>query len=138
MVNCFLKFYRNCQEAIGLYTKAFGATVNNLQNYGDMPTSTHFTLREADRHLVLLARLVLDQTEIMLMDSPEPVSSGDNMLVSVTRNEEETIRRAWEVLKQEGEVLLDLAPTAVANLHGVVRDKFGINWMLTALPPEQA
>lgn len=137
MVNCYLKFNRNCQEAIALYTKAFGASVNNLQHYGDMPTSTHFTLREADRHLVLLARLIIDDTEIMLMDSPEPVNSGDNMLVSVTRNDEETIRRAWEMLKQEGEVVIDLGPTGVANLHGVVRDKFGINWMLTALPPEE-
>jgi PhnB protein len=37
------------------------------------------------------------------------------------------------MLKQEGEVYMDLAPSFFAKLHGSLRDKYGINWMFTAL-----
>lgn len=55
------------------------------------------------------------------------------MYVSITTKDAGFIQRAWDVLKQDGKVYMELAPSFFADLHGSLQDKFGINWMLTAL-----
>ena len=41
------------------------------------------------------------------------------------------VRNAWNLLKEDAEIYMDLAPTFFAALHGSLRDRFGVNWMFT-------
>lgn len=41
------------------------------------------------------------------------------------------VRNAWNLLKEDAEIYMDLAPTFFATLHGSLRDRFGVNWMFT-------
>ncbi|OPY62229.1 MAG: hypothetical protein A4E56_01486 [Pelotomaculum sp. PtaU1.Bin065] len=133
MLGHYLMFNRNCAEAIKIYEKAFDAKAIEIQKYGDMPPNPAFPIPESDKELVLHARLQLDGMEIMCADSSERSMSGNNMYVSITVKDEAFIQKAWDVLKQDGEVYMELASSFFAALHGSLRDKFGINWMFTAL-----
>jgi PhnB protein len=55
------------------------------------------------------------------------------MYVSITIKDAAFVQKAWDILKQNGEIYMELAPSFFAALHGSLRDKFGINWMFTAL-----
>lgn len=46
---------------------------------------------------------------------------------------EAAVRKAWDVLKEGGEVYMELAPSFFAKAHGSLRDKYGINRMFTAM-----
>jgi len=100
---------------------------------GDMPPNPAFPISDSDKDLVLHSRLQLDSMEIMCADSSERSTSGDNMYVSITTKDASFVQRAWDVLKQDGEIYMELAPSFFATLHGSLQDKFDINWMFTAL-----
>ena len=133
MIGHYLLFDRNCGEAIKTYEKAFNGKVTEMRTYGDMPPNPDFPIPESDKGLVLHARLTLFDTEIMCADSSDKCISGNNMYVSVTTEDEASVDQAWAILKQEGKVYMDLAPSFFAKKHGSLQDKFGINWMFTAL-----
>ncbi len=133
MLGHYLLFNRNCAQAIKTYEQAFGAKALQVQKYGDMPPNPNFPVAEADRELVLHARLEIDGAELMCADSSGHSASGENMYVSITTMDEALVRCAWDMLKQGGEVYMDLAPSFFAKLHGSLRDEYGINWMFTAL-----
>ena len=133
MIGHYLMFNRNCAEALEVYAKAFTARITEMQKYGDMPPDPAFPVAENDKGLVLHARLLLDNAEIMAADSSERSESGSNMYVSVTLKDAALVQKAWDALKPGGEIYMDLAPSFFAALHGSLRDRFGINWMFTAL-----
>jgi PhnB protein len=43
------------------------------------------------------------------------------------------VRRAWAALAEAAKVFMALVPSFFAKLHGSLRDRFGVNWMFTAL-----
>ncbi len=131
MVSHYLMFDRNCYEALETYVKAFGAQITEMQKYGDVP-NLGFPIDDNDKNLILHSKLKLDNTEIMCADSTEHIQLGKNMYISFTTNDEALVKQAWEILKLNGEIYMELSPTFFAQLHGSLQDKFGINWMFTA------
>ncbi|MEL7565642.1 MAG: VOC family protein [Dehalobacterium sp.] len=133
MLGHYLMFNKNCAEALEVYTKAFNAKITEIQKYGDMPPNPAFPIAESDKGLVLHARLEIDGMELMCADSSERSIGGDNMYVSITTKDAVLVQKAWNILKTDGEIYMELAPSFFATLHGSLQDKFGINWMFTAL-----
>ncbi len=132
MLSHYLMFNRNCGEALRVYAEAFNGKIKELQTYGDMPADPNFPVAEADKNLVLHAKLALDDGEIMCADSKERTAQGQNMYVSITLGDAAYVQKAWNILRLEGEIYMELAPSFFAALHGSLRDRFGINWMFTA------
>ncbi len=133
MLGHYLMFNGDCREALAAYEEAFGAEVTEMQTYGDMPANPAFPIAESQKKLVLHARLVLDGMELMCADSSERSTPGDNMYISVTTPDAALVQRAWDKLAPGGVVYMELAPSFFAAMHGSLRDRFGINWMFTAL-----
>lgn len=132
MVSHYLLFDRNCSDALETYVKAFGAQIIEMRKYGDVP-NPEFPINENDKDIILHSRLKLDNMEIMCADSTEHSQSGKNMYISLTTNNAALIKQAWEILKLNGEIYMELVPTFFADLHGSLQDKFGINWMFSAM-----
>lgn len=133
MLGHYLMFNRNCAEALLVYEKAFDAKITEMQKYSAMPPNPNFPIPEEDKGLVLHARIQLDGGEIMCADASEPSGVGNNMYVSITTKDAALIQRAWNELKQDGEIYMELTASFFAVLHGSLRDRFGINWMFTAI-----
>lgn len=133
MLGHYLMFNRNCTEALLVYEKAFDAKITEMQKYGDMPPNPNFPIPEENKGLVLHSRIQLDGGEIMCADASERGEVGNNMYVSITTKDAALIQRAWNVLKQDGEIYMELTESFFAVLHGSLRDRFGINWMFTAI-----
>lgn len=98
-----------------------------------MPPNPAFPIADRDKDLVLHSLLELGDSELMCSDGSGTSTVGDNMYVSVTVKDADYVKRAWDVLKEGGEVYMELAPSFFAVLHGSLRDRFGINWMFTVL-----
>ncbi|WP_027629579.1 VOC family protein [Ruminiclostridium cellobioparum] len=133
MLGHYLMFNRNCAEALLVYEKAFDAKITEMQKYGDMPPNPNFPVPEENKELVLHSRIQLDGGEIMCADASERGEAGNNMYVSITTKDAALIQRAWNILKQDGEIYMELTESFFAVLHGSLRDRFGINWMFTAI-----
>jgi PhnB protein len=133
MIGHYLMFDRNCAEALECYKAAFGGEVTEIQRYGDMPPDDDFPITDDNKNLILHAKFSFCGGEIMCADAHGRHSPGSNMYVTVTTPDEAYVRKAWEMLKDGGEVYMELAPSFFAAAHGSLRDKFGVNWMFTAM-----
>ena len=136
MFSHYLMFGGNCAEALETYSRVFDAQTVEMQRYGDV-AAPGFTVAQEQQHLVLHARLRCDGTELMCADSIDRNTPGTNMYVSVTTPDEALVRRVWDELCQDGHVYMELTPSFFAAAHGSLRDRYGINWMFTALRPPQ-
>jgi PhnB protein len=126
-------FNNNCEEALAVYEQAFGAKVLHKQTYGDMPPNPDFPVALEEKGLVLNAQFEIAGTVLMASDVGQLAATvGNNMYVAITTEDKALTTNAWELLKEGGEVINDLQPTFFAELHGSLRDKFGISWMFTA------
>jgi len=134
MIGHYLLFNRNCEQALEAYKEAFGGKIVEMKKFGDMPPNPEFPMAESDKNLVLHARLVIDNQELMCSDGMRVDTdvNGNNMYISIT-GDKAFIQKAWDILKQDGTVYMDLAPTFFAELHGSLQDQFGINWMFSAM-----
>jgi len=132
MIGYYLMFNNNAQEALDVYEKAFGAKVLHKQTYGDMPPNPDFPVADEDKELVLNAQFEISGTVLMASDVGQlSAEKGNNMYITVTTDDKDLVTNAWEMLKEEGVVINDLQPTFFAELHGSLRDKFGIGWMFS-------
>lgn len=131
MFSHYLMFDGCCAEALTAYADAFGGTITELMRYGDVP-DPGFAVAADQPHLVLHATLAWDGSTLMASDSTGHTTPGDTMYVSVAADEA-AVRRAWDALSAGGTVYMDLQPTFFAAAHGSLRDRFGVNWMFTAM-----
>lgn len=134
MLGTYLVFNRNCAEALDFYAEIFDGKILEKMTYGEMPRNREFPLAEAERNLILHSRLQIAGSEIMCADSVQPRSHGGNMYVTVTTPDIELVERAFGRLRQGGEVHMALQPSFFALAHGSLRDKYGVNWMFSAVP----
>jgi PhnB protein len=133
MAGIYLMFNGKCKEALALYEKAFNVKIGEIQQYGDMPPNPNFPVSDDKKDRILHSKFVLDGTEIMCSDSSGESRSGSNMYVSVTTKDGNLVNQAWDVLKNSGEIYMELQPSFFALAHGSLRDQFGINWMFTVM-----
>lgn len=133
MTGIYLMFNGNCAEALERYAKAFDTRVSRIQKYGDMPPNPAFPVAESDKNLVLHAAIKIGDVEIMAADSREQSADGSNMYVTVTSKDGNYVQKAWDALKQDGEIYMELAPSFFALLHGSLKDRFGVNWMFSVM-----
>ena len=133
MLGHYLMFNRNCAAALETYQQAFNATVLERQTYGDLPPNPKTPLSPEDKNLVLHSRLEIDGSVIMAADSTHGWQPGGPIFISVDAKDEAWLQQAWDTLKENGEVHLDLAPTFFAKKHGSLRDCYGVNWMFTLM-----
>jgi PhnB protein len=49
----------------------------------------------------------------------------------------EVVKQAFDVLQEEGMVLMPLQQTFFSPSYGILRDKFGVMWNLAAMEEEE-
>ena len=133
MIGHYLMFNGNCAEALATYQKVFSGKLVEMQKYGDMPANPAFPVPDEKKNHVLHATLDIGGAQLMCADSSEPSKVGDNMFVTVTSKDAELVKSAWTALLDGATVFMELQSTFFAAHHGSLRDKYGVNWMFTAM-----
>ncbi|WP_338029411.1 VOC family protein [Glycomyces paridis] len=63
--------------------------------------------------------------------TPRPWSRGeDPFFVSVRGDDPDELAAAWERLSEGATVIQPLGPSAWAGLYGILKDRFGVTWVL--------
>jgi len=121
-VNPYLYFNNNCTEAIALYEKAFKVKI--------IP---QLVPNEGAGDFVAHAQLDLDGNTIFLCDADQPVNIGDNMMIAIQFNADDsselsTATMAFDTLKVGGEIIMTLDEKPWSKCFGILIDKFGVKW----------
>lgn len=119
----------DARAALELYRDVFGGELT-VVTYGD----AHSAQDPAEADHVMWGQVVSpDGFHVMAYDVPaaQPWSPGENpYFVSVRGASADEISGLWERLSARSTVVVPLAPAGWAPLYGMLRDPFGVVWVL--------
>ena len=136
VVNVYLTFNGNCEEAFNFYKSVFGGEFAYMGRFSEMPADSGPKMSEEDANRIMHVSLPVSK-ETMLMGSDtggEWASSfkqGNNFAVSVSANSKEEADRLFEGLSAGGQVTMPMAQTFWGDYFGMWTDRFGVNWMMS-------
>ena len=124
-----LNFRGDARAALDLYASVFGGETA-VVTYRD----AHAVQDEAEADHVMWGQVQSPAGfHVMAYDVPGrlPYDPGANpVFVSVRGTDGDEVRRCWAGLAADGTVLQDLAPAGWSPLYAMVRDRFGVVWVL--------
>ena len=131
-ISPYVSFSGNCAEAVAFYEKAFNVKAI-VMRYKDAPPDNGYLASEGTENYVMHAQFELGGEVVMLCDMPpeSPAKTGDNIAIMVEFDDINTAKAAFELLKEGGEVSMELQETFWSKCFGSLTDKFGINWNIS-------
>jgi len=130
----YLMFEGRCEEALEFYRRNLGAEIEGLMRYKDAPGGE--PCPGASPENVMHARLRIGESHFMASDggcNGKPTFAGFSL--TLTAKDDAEAKRHFDALSQGGKVAQPLTATFFASSFGMVADKFGVSWMVTALLP---
>jgi PhnB protein len=132
-----LNFRGHARQALELYQSVFG---------GDLAVVTyreaHNVSAEAEAEQIMWGQVAADNGfRIMAYDVPShtPWNAGENaFLVALQAETPEQISAYWGQLSDGAAVTAPLAPSQWSPLFGMLKDRFGINWVLSVATAQTA
>ncbi|HEX7860976.1 MAG TPA: VOC family protein [Verrucomicrobiae bacterium] len=136
VVQPYLFFSGNCEEALNFYKSAIGAEITALMRFKDAPEQNpNMPAPPPDK--VMHANLKIGQTEVMASDgcSSDGKSNFQGFSLSVAVDSEAEAERIFNALSPGGNVMMPMGKTFFAPKFGMLTDKFGVGWMVIVIPP---
>lgn len=117
------------EQAIALYERALGATVESKMRFGDVQQNCPDALKDNVMH----AALRVGSATLMLSDGAgdgSAASAGtNNVEVALDFSDVAEAHRCFDALCAGGKVREPLAAAPWGALFGALTDKFGVQWM---------
>jgi PhnB protein len=128
----YLNFGGNCKQALQFYEKNLGAKIASMSAFGQMPPGIPAPPSPPEwKDNIMHARITIAGTEIMASDAPpdrfQPMRSA-YLAISLDANQE--AERIYGVLSEGGEIFMKMEETFFAHRFAMLRDQFGVNWMI--------
>lgn len=129
----YLHFNGEAQAAVDHYQQALGASVVNLLRYHQVPG---MKVPVGEEQRVMHAELKIGAGLLMLSDAMPgtTMTVGDNTQVALAYDDLPELERAFVGLSEGGRVLFPIHDTFWGAKLGMVVDRFGMKWILTAEP----
>lgn len=138
VVNVYLTFNGNCEEAFNFYKSVFGGEFPYMGRFKDMPPSEEHgkSMTGADGERIMHISLPISK-ETVLMGSDtggewaKDFKQGNNFSISVTASSKEEADKIFNGLSKGGKITMPLDKTFWGDYFGMLTDKFGVNWMMS-------
>ena len=135
-VQLYLTFYGRCEEALAFYKEKLGAEVLFQMRFKDAPPDHAMQGELGER--IMHASFKIGDTTLMGSDGDpkQPATAGyHGFSVSLSLDDVAKGEKLFNALADGGEVYMPWAKTFWAKGFGMVKDKFGISWMVNVEEP---
>jgi PhnB protein len=133
----YLFFNGQCEQALDFYKKALGAEVEMLMRFKDSPEvcTPPQGLPKSFENKVMHAELRVGGARVMVSDGcsmEAPRFQGFSLTLTVGTEAEAD--RLFSALAEGGKVEMPLGRTFWSPRFGMLEDRFGVGWMVMAQP----
>ena len=125
-LDVYVNYRGNCEEAFRFYEQHLDGRITEIVRHGEQPNPNI----PADwKEKVLHAQIEIGGMSVRGADitNAEPMRSA---YLSVTVDRAEEAERIYHALSAGGEIFMRMEKTFFANRFAMLRDRFGISWML--------
>ncbi|MBN3583741.1 VOC family protein [Algoriphagus aestuarii] len=133
LINPYINFNGNAEEAFHFYKAAFGGEFATIMRFKDMPSSEHpISEKEADK--IMHIALPIGGNILMGNDVPEFMGKVNEQehrsKISISAESKDEADRLFKALSAGGSVEVPMDESPWGSYFGMFRDKFGIEWMI--------
>ncbi len=127
-INTYLHFGGNCEAAFSFYERCLGGKTVFKITYGESPIAKESPELQ-DK--ILHARFVAGENVLMGSDcSPERFEEQKGFSISINVTDVQEAERVFAALSEKATVLMPIQETFWAERFGMLKDQFGIPWMI--------
>jgi PhnB protein len=138
VIQPYLFFNGNCEQAVEFYQKAIGARVDMMLRFKDSPEPPPAgTVPPGYENKIMHTSFRVGGTTVMASDGCDdgkPVFQGFSLSLTVLSEAEAD--RVFAALADGGQIQMPLAKTFWSPRFGMLTDRFGLGWMVSVLPTE--
>ncbi len=137
VVNVYLTFMGNCQDAFNFYRSVFGGDFPYVGKFKDMPPQEGMPpmSEEMGEKIMHISLPISKETSIMGSDTggewAPHFTQGNNFSISINAESKDEADRLFNGLSEGGKVTMPLSQAFWGDYFGMLEDKFGINWMMS-------
>lgn len=136
VIEPYLFFAGRCDAALEYYRQHLGAEIGMIMRFNQSPGPAECPLPENWGEKIMHASFTIGSSRIMGSDGMFEEMPKNGHCMSLTMPDEAEAQRAFAALADGGEVSMPLGKTFWSPCFGMVKDRFGIDWMVTV--PETA
>jgi PhnB protein len=127
-LNTYVNFDGKCTEAFRFYEKHLGGKIGMMMTRRELPDQSQ--VKPEVKDAVVHARISIGDTELMGadVDDAQPMRSA---YLSLNVESDTEAERIFSALSDGGQVFMPIQETFFARRFAQLRDRFGINWMIT-------
>jgi PhnB protein len=131
----YLFFDGNCAEAMRFYEKALGGKLEMMMKASEAPGGAGHPGANPDA--ILHASVLVEGRHLMASDwmSPDPYPGIRGVSISLSYPSVEEARKKFEALAAGGKVVMPMDKTFWVESFGMLRDRYGTNWMISGGKP---
>ncbi len=136
-INPHINFNGNAEEAFNFYKSVFGGAFENILRFKDI-ASLQFSVAEEDANKLMHIELPIGKTKLMGNDVPTfigTVNENENRSkIFVTIDNSKEAYHVFNLLSDSGSVEVPMEVSPAGNYFGMLRDKYGIEWIIDFSP----
>ena len=138
-VQPYLFFGGRCDEALNFYSAKLGAKVLYKTQFKDAPPDPGHPISPENADKVMHASIQIGESVLMCSDgdsrSPDREHKGYSLSLNPSNLEE--AKTLFNALGEGGEVTMPFGKTFWAIGFGMLKDKFGVHWMVSVEEPNR-
>ena len=133
-VQAYLTFEGRCEEALAFYKQAIGATVTMMMRFKDSPDKSMCT--PANENSIMHAAMTIGSSVVMASDGMgKAPPKFEGFALSLDAANQLEADKLFKGLADGGTVTMPPVETFFAKTFGMVKDKFGVHWMVIVAKP---
>src|SRR5579884_3274622 len=128
-VRPYLDCKGECEAAFIFYARALGGTLGPIFRYAGTPLAHHVPADWQDK--VMHASVTIGSQVVMGADvAPDRYEPPKGVSLSIHLGDTADAERMFRELSNGGTIVVPLEPTFWAARFGVVKDRFGVTWLM--------
>lgn len=139
-ITIYLNFNGNSEEAMTLYKHVLGGEFTSFNRFRDMPGGDKMAPDEQDQlmHVTLTTPggLILMATDV-LKSMEMKVEFGNNAYICVHTDSEKETDEIFNGLSDGAVIVMPVNQTFWGAYCGMLRDRFGVQWMISHTYPQK-
>ena len=137
-INPYIHFNGNAEEAFAFYKSVFGGEFAMIARFKDL-ASDEFPVSEKEADKIMHIALPIGKSSVLMgSDTPEFLGKHNEnetrSKISVSAERKEEADKIFNGLSEGGEVEMPVGDAPWGAYFGMLRDKYGIEWMVSFDP----
>jgi len=132
----YLFFEGRAEEAIEFYKKTVGAQVQMMMRFKECPDPAGCPPGPGMGDKIMHATVQIGSTAVMLSDGRcESKPTFEGFALSISAADPAETGKLFKALSDGGQVVMPMAKTFFSPAFGMLKDKFGVMWMVIVPMP---